>query len=41
VAARDYGVIMGTTLFYGVVIMLANLAVDLVYPLIDPRVTLR
>lgn len=41
VAARDYGVIMGTTLFYGVVIMIANLAVDLAYPLIDPRVTLR
>ena len=41
VVARDYGVIMGTTLFYGAVIMAANLVVDLLYPLIDPRVTLR
>ncbi|MDA0269737.1 MAG: ABC transporter permease [Chloroflexi bacterium] len=41
VTARDYGVIMGTTLLYGAVIMLVNLAVDLAYPVLDPRVTLR
>ena len=35
---RDYGMIMGTTLFYAVVIMTMNLVVDLVYPLVDPRV---
>jgi oligopeptide transport system permease protein len=40
VLARDYGMIMGTTLLYAVVIMLANLAVDLLYPLVDPRVRL-
>ncbi len=37
---RDYGIIMGTTLFYAMAIMLANLAVDLAYPFIDPRVKL-
>lgn len=40
VLARDYGMIMGTTLLYAVVIMMANLAVDLLYPLVDPRVRL-
>ncbi len=35
---RDYGMIMGTTLFYAIVIMTANLVVDLLYPLVDPRV---
>jgi oligopeptide transport system permease protein len=40
VLARDYGMIMGTTLLYAVVIMLANLVVDLLYPLVDPRVRL-
>ena len=29
VNARDYGMIMGTTLFYAVVIVVANLAVDI------------
>jgi oligopeptide transport system permease protein len=38
VAARDYGLIMGITLFYAFVIALANLAVDLIYGLVDPRV---
>ena len=37
---RDYGVIMGTTLFYATLIMLANLVVDLTYSLADPRVRL-
>ena len=37
---RDYGMIMGTTLFYASLIMLANLAIDLTYPLVDPRVRL-
>ncbi len=40
VLARDYGMIMGTTLLYAVVIMMANLVVDLLYPLVDPRVRL-
>lgn len=38
VAQRDYGMIMGTTLLYAVVIMTANLVVDLLYPFVDPRV---
>jgi len=37
VRQRDYGMIMGTTLLYATVIMAANLAVDLLYPLVDPR----
>ncbi|MCA9826686.1 MAG: ABC transporter permease, partial [Dehalococcoidia bacterium] len=37
VRQRDYGMIMGTTLLYAVVIMAANLVVDLLYPLVDPR----
>ncbi|HEX2923148.1 MAG TPA: ABC transporter permease [Chloroflexota bacterium] len=36
--ARDYGLMMGTTLFYAVVIALANLAVDILYGFIDPRI---
>jgi len=36
--ARDYGVIMGTTLFYAVVVTVANLIVDLTYVLVDPRI---
>jgi len=35
---RDYGVIMGTTLFYAVLIVLANLAVDVLYAVADPRI---
>ncbi len=36
--ARDYGLMMGTTLFYAVVIAFANLAVDILYGFIDPRI---
>jgi oligopeptide transport system permease protein len=36
--ARDYGLMMGTTLFYAVVIAFANLAVDIMYGFIDPRI---
>lgn len=35
---RDYGIIMGTTLFYAFLIAMANLAADLTYPFVDPRV---
>ncbi|MDZ4277923.1 MAG: ABC transporter permease [Dehalococcoidia bacterium] len=35
---RDYGVIMGTTLFYTFVVVVANLVVDLLYAVVDPRV---
>ncbi len=36
--ARDYGLLMGTTLFYAVVIAVANLLVDILYAFIDPRI---
>src|SRR5581483_5446558 len=35
--ARDYGMIMGTTLFYAVVIAVANLAVDITYAIVEDR----
>ncbi len=35
---RDYGLIMGAVLFYAVVIALLNLAVDLLYAVVDPRI---
>ena len=38
---RDYGMIMGTTMFYATIILVMNLSVDLVYPFVDPRVRLR
>ena len=37
---RDYTLIAGTTIFYGAFLIVANLVVDLVYGLIDPRVKL-
>lgn len=36
----DYTMIAGTTLFYGIFLIVANLVVDLCYGLIDPRVKL-
>ena len=38
---RDYGVIMGTTIFYAVVIAVANLVVDILYAVADPRIRYR
>jgi ABC-type dipeptide/oligopeptide/nickel transport system permease component len=38
VAARDYPVIIGTTLVYAVFVVVINLIVDLSYFLLDPRV---
>ena len=35
---RDYTLVMGTVIFYGVLIILANLVVDLVYGWLDPKV---
>jgi oligopeptide transport system permease protein len=37
---RDYTVAMGTVLFYSTLLMLLNLAVDLAYRMLDPRVEL-
>jgi ABC-type dipeptide/oligopeptide/nickel transport system permease component len=38
VTNRDYPVIMGTILLYAVVLVLANLMVDLTYAFLDPRI---
>lgn len=35
---RDYPVVLGTTLLYGVAIVIANLLVDIVYAWLDPRI---
>jgi oligopeptide transport system permease protein len=35
---RDYTLVMGVTIFYGVLIILFNLAVDLLYGYLDPKV---
>ena len=36
----DYTLILGTTLFYGLLLVLVNLVVDIFYAVIDPRVRL-
>jgi oligopeptide transport system permease protein len=36
--ARDYSMIMGTTLIYAALIVLANMVVDLSYGFLDPRI---
>ena len=38
---RDYGVIMGTTIFYAVIVAVANLIVDILYAVADPRIRYR
>jgi oligopeptide transport system permease protein len=38
---RDYSLVMGVTVLYGTLIVLANLAVDLLQAVLDPRVRLR
>jgi len=35
---RDYPLIQGINLFFGTVVMLLILMVDLIYPYLDPRV---
>ena len=41
VTNRDYPLIMGVTLVYAVLIVIANTVVDMVYGWLDPRVTLK
>jgi ABC-type dipeptide/oligopeptide/nickel transport system permease component len=38
ISNRDYPVIMGTILLYAVFLVLANLAVDIIYAYLDPRI---
>lgn len=37
IAARDYPVVLGATVFYAALVIFANLAADLALPLLDPR----
>ncbi|EFR31216.1 ABC transporter permease [Eremococcus coleocola] len=40
IANRDYTVIMGTTVFYSILLLFAVLIVDIIYALVDPRIKL-
>lgn len=37
ILARDYPVVLGATILYATIVVLANLAADLALPLVDPR----
>ena len=41
IQSRDYGLIMGTTLFFAMIVAFANLIVDLLYAVVDPRIRYR
>lgn len=38
ISKRDYGVVMGTTLFCATIVVISNLAVDVLYAFVDPRI---
>lgn len=38
IADRDYAIILGMTIFFGALVVLMNIVVDIVYAIIDPRV---
>jgi oligopeptide transport system permease protein len=38
ISNRDYSMILGSTLLYGVLIALSNLSVDIMYGVLDPRI---
>lgn len=40
IGQRDYSMIMGTTVFYAILVALANMSVDFVYVFLDPRIRL-
>ena len=40
VESNDYTTIVGTTLFFGAFLVFANLVVDIIYGLLDPRIKL-
>jgi peptide/nickel transport system permease protein len=39
IGRRDYPVILGVTLLTGAAVMIVNVLVDVVYALVDPRIT--
>lgn len=41
IGQRDYAMIMGTTLFYALVVAFTNILVDVLYSFIDPRIRCR
>ena len=41
IAARDYSMIMGLAIFYTFILVTANLLVDLLYGVVDPRITVK
>lgn len=41
ISNRDYSVIMGTTIFYGAILILMNFIVDILYMVVDPRIKLK
>ena len=41
ISKRDYSVIMGTAIFYAVLVAIANVLVDLSYGVVDPRIRVR
>lgn len=41
IAARDYSMIMGLALFYTFILVSANLIVDLLYGVVDPRISVK
>jgi oligopeptide transport system permease protein len=38
ILARDYNIVIGVFTFYAALVGLANLAVDVIYPILDPRI---
>lgn len=40
ISTRDYPVIMGITIFYGIILMVARFLTDIAYVLVDPRIKL-
>ncbi len=40
ISSRDYSVILGMTAFFGIFVIVANIVVDILYGIIDPRVKL-
>jgi oligopeptide transport system permease protein len=38
ILARDYNIVIGVFTFYAALVGLANLLVDVIYPVLDPRI---
>ena len=41
ISNRDYTVIMGTTIFLATIMVIMNVAVDIIYKIVDPRIKLK